>query len=175
MSQSVKTIFREFFCLILKLLMLVCLIYMVLQQYVCGCVGCACAKEEKSATEAHQACPKTQLPSVPQSWLMSWIFWQWETLMFPCHGLCFCLRTVLVHWSFIPSNDLLQEILTRSLKQKRWVRDAPIRFSLWSSVCCPGTHLLHTFLYPKRLWTMSQIVPCERLNCSSNSLSNTRR
>jgi len=43
MFQSVKTIFREFFFLILKLLMLVCLIYMVLQQHVCGCVGCACA------------------------------------------------------------------------------------------------------------------------------------
>jgi hypothetical protein len=31
-----------------------------------------------------------------------------------------------------------------------------------------------TFLYLKHLWTMSQIVPCERLNCSSTSLSNTR-
>jgi len=32
--------------------------------------------------------------------------------MLPCHGLRFCLRTVLVHPSFIPSNDLLHEIPT---------------------------------------------------------------
>ena len=62
-----------------------------------------------------------------------------------------------------------------SLKWRRWVRDAPIQFFLWSSVSCQWTQLLHTFLYPKCSWTMSQIVPRERLNCSSNSLSNTRR
>jgi len=55
-----------------------------------------------------------------------------------------------------------------SLKWRRWVRDASIRFFLWFSVSCRGTH-------PKRSWTMSQIVPCERLNCSSNSLSDTQR
>ena len=32
--------------------------------------------------------------------------------MFPCHGLRFCLRTVLVHPSFITSNDVLQDILS---------------------------------------------------------------
>ena len=36
--------------------------------------------------------------------------------MFPCHGLRFCLKTVLMHPSFIPSNDLLQEILTIIIK-----------------------------------------------------------
>jgi len=95
--------------------------------------------------------------------------------MFPCHGLRFCLRTVLVHTSFIPCNDLLQEIITMIIKAQEMSMDAPMRFFLWSSVSCRVTHLQHTFLYPKRSWTMSQIVPCERLNCSSNSLSNTRR
>jgi len=38
--------------------------------------------------------------------------------MLPCHGLRLCLRTVLVHPSFIPINDLLQEILTMIIKAK---------------------------------------------------------
>jgi len=42
-----------------------------------------------------------------------------------------------------------------SLKRRRWVRGAPIRVSLWSSVSCRGTPLMHTCLYPKRSWTMS--------------------
>jgi len=36
--------------------------------------------------------------------------------MLPCHELRIYLRTVLVHPSFIPSNDLLQEILTVIIK-----------------------------------------------------------
>ena len=36
--------------------------------------------------------------------------------MFLCHGLRFCLRKVLVHSSFISSNDLRQEILAMIIK-----------------------------------------------------------
>jgi hypothetical protein len=40
-----------------------------------------------------------------------------------------------------------------TLKRRRSVRDAPIRFSLRSSASCRETDLLHTFLYSKRSWT----------------------
>jgi len=36
--------------------------------------------------------------------------------MLPSRGLHLCLRTVLVHPSFIPSNDLFQEIRTMIIK-----------------------------------------------------------
>ena len=73
-------------------------------------------------------CPKTQSPSVSHSWLMSWIFWWWETLEVSMPWIALCLRIVLVHPSFIPINDLLQEILAMINKaegmSEGWVRDA---------------------------------------------------
>ena len=89
--------------------------------------------------------------------------------MLPCHGLRFCVRTVLVHSSFIPSNDLLQEILTMIIKAEDMSEGC--YHTVFLVVLCRGTHLLYTFPYPKHSWTMSQIVLCERLNCSSSSLT----
>ena len=70
--------------------------------------------------------------------------------MLPCHRLRFCGWTVLVHPSFIPNYDLPQEILTMIIKAEEMSEDAPIRVFLLSAVSCRGTHLLQTFLYPKR-------------------------
>jgi hypothetical protein len=43
-----------------------------------------------------------------------------------------------------------------------------MRTFLWSSVNFVGAHLLQTFRLPRRSWTMSQTVPCERFNLCSN-------
>lgn len=37
-----------------------------------------------------------------------------------------------------------------------------------------GTHLLHTLRQPRRSWTISRTLPCERLNASSTCFSDTR-
>jgi len=50
--------------------------------------------------------------------------------MFPCHGLPFCLKTVLVDPSFIPSNDLLHKILTMIINPLMLELNAPVQHCL---------------------------------------------
>ena len=73
-------------------------------------------RKSKVQQEHTMHVPKHSCHQFPRAGWCLEFFYGWRPWMLPCHGLRFCLRTLLVHLSFIPSNDLLQEILTMIIK-----------------------------------------------------------
>jgi len=72
--------------------------------------------EEECATEAQHACSKHSRHQFPRPGLYREFFNGGKPWKFPCNELRFCVRAVLVQLRFIPSNDLLQDILTMIIK-----------------------------------------------------------
>ena len=88
--------------------------------------------------------------------------------MFPCHGLRFFSGQYWCTEISSPVMNCSKKSSPWSLKRRRWVRDAPIRFFLWSSVSCRGTHLLHTFLVV--LCQLSRDPPAAHFSCGPLSV-----